>query len=511
MAANLRQRNFMDLPGIDQSFWQTERNIKYNIARLDVKSEQARDDGEIKKLAKEKAKYEIELSQLQKNLEQNNRYFQLKYDDAYHGSKELREHIGNDQALFSFYFTKESLHVFAFTQSSFKYARIDAAGRLQKEIEEWMNLLRASGDGRKFKGDVLGQQLYTHLIQPLKALVPDKNEWIIIPDGNLYLLPFESLPDGDNGRTLLETTTISYQFSSRFIVNPPQADKKAAPYRVLSFAPFVQSGFDYHQPGFDAMIQLPGSGEEIAKLPGSSFIDRQATKSLFLKEVSNYPIIHLATHAVGEIQNPAASFIAFYPEKKSPSEDCLYLEEIYGLNLDNCKLVIISACETGKGELVNNEGVISLGRAFAYAGCAGSINSLWKADDKATAAILKKFHEYLQRGYSKSKALQKAKLDYINSDALYKNPAYWSNLVLTGSIEPVLTERSSFEWMTSIVFLSGFISNGNDLSKKEKKKSTLFTNTTRQYDIGKRVGFLKDTPTLIRIIRITGSVGLFFG
>jgi CHAT domain-containing protein len=482
MAANLRQRDITGLPGIDKSFLQTERNIKYNIARLDVKSEKARDNEEIEKLAKEKGRYEIELSQLQKNLEQNSRYFQLKYDDAYHGTKELQEHIGNNQALLSFYMTKESLHVFAFTKSSFGYARIDSVAKLQRETEGWLSLLKASGDGRKFRGDSLGQLLYEHLVKPLQSLVPGKDEWIIIPDGNLYFLPFESLPAGNDGKTLLETTTISYQFSSRFIVNPPAADqKKNLSYNVLSFAPFVKKGADYHQPGVGFMNQLPASGEEIAELKGAQFTDSRATKSMFLKELNNYPVVHLATHAFADIQNPSASFIAFYPEKGSPAEDFLYLEEIYGLNLDASKLVIISACETGKGELVNNEGIISLGRAFAYAGCASSINSLWKADDKATSVILRKFHQYLQRGYTKSKALQQAKLDYINSDALYKSPAYWSNLILTGSIEPVYTAGSPYRWIIITVLICALLIGGMLVAvRRRKKKSTLFTNTGRQ-------------------------------
>jgi len=82
------------------------------------------------------------------------------------------------------------------------------------------------------------------------------------------------------------------------------------------------------------------------------------------------------------------------------------------------KLVIISACETGQGELVAKEGVISLSRAFAYAGCASTINSLWKADDQATAAILRRLYVYLREGETQARALQLAKLDYLRSDAI---------------------------------------------------------------------------------------------
>jgi CHAT domain-containing protein len=86
--------------------------------------------------------------------------------------------------------------------------------------------------------------------------------------------------------------------------------------------------------------------------------------------------------------------------------------------MDSTKLVIISACETGNGELVNNEGVIVFREhSYMQARAARSI-VFGKADDKSTSAILKQFHNYLREGYSKSKALQQAKLDYIRINTM---------------------------------------------------------------------------------------------
>lgn len=470
MTANLRQKSIASVTGIDQSLLQTERNIKFAIARLDIKSEKALNNASIQKLTAEKAVYEIQLSQLQKKMEQNNHFFQLKYDDDFHSIAELQKSITGSQVVFSFYFGKAALHVFAVTETTFQYAKIDSTASLHHETEEWIQLLRLAGDGRKFKNDALGQHLYTHLVKPLQSIAPGKEEWTIIPDGNLYLFPFESLPDGNTGKLLVETTTISYQFSTRFLMNAHTTDKSTdAVENILSFAPFIKQGAGYQQAGYDFIGQLPASGEEIAALKGSSYTNSRATKTNFLQQAGRYPIIHLATHAIGDAQNAAASFIAFYPEKESPAENCLYLEEIYGMNLDNCKLTIISACETGKGKVIDNEGVMSLGRAFAYAGCGATVNSLWKADDKATAFILEKFHVYLAKGDTKAKALQKAKLDYINSDALYTSPAYWSNLVLTGDIHPVYKKTHSAEWViaivTAFIITAAFVLPG----KKEKK------------------------------------------
>lgn len=493
--ANLEQRNVRHTPGIE-GLLQKERNIKYNIARLNVKSEEAGGTDEAKAMAEEKARYEIELSGLQKQLEKNDQYYRLKYDDASPGIGELQQQLGHRQALISFYSTAGppdtaasvhgtgtartagALHIFMLTRSSFSYARVDSLPALRRDVEDWLTALTTTGNGRKFKGDAIGTRLYDRLIKPIQAALPHQTEWIIIPDGFLYFLPFESLPAGTGSQTLLETTTISYQFSSRLLIDPvadgaadaspghsasPAAD---APLSVLAFAPFASHGASFAGQATNAISpgapdstrfsSLPASGEEIAGLPGLQYIDSGATRERFLKEINQYPIIHLATHAVSSVNNAANSFIAFYPRKKALAEDCLFLEELYGLDMNSTRLVVISACETGQGELVSNEGVISLARAFAYAGAASTVSSLWKADDQSTSFILRKFYAYLQKGYTKPKALQQAKLDYLASDAINKSPAYWSHLVLFGNSQPLYTKKYPWKWgiiiMLSVLF-----------------------------------------------------------
>jgi CHAT domain-containing protein len=469
VTANLKEKTFDNIPGIEKEFLQKERNIKYNIARLDVQSDQTKDNKLIESLASEKAKYEIELSRLQKNLEQNNHYYKLKYDNTFPSVKELQQHLEKKQALISFYTTEEAIHVFAVTQTSFAYTRIDSASMLQERVREWLKLLKSTENGRKFAGERTGNFLYDHLVKPIQEIVPGSDEWIIIPDGILYFLPFESLPAEKSLKTLLETTTISYQFSSRFIINKDMPGKdRDESYKVLSFAPFVRKGINDDQHGSVLMSVLPASGEEIADVKGIHYVGSEATKQNFLQNINKYPVVHLATHAVSDINNTAASFIAFYPEKKSRAEDYLFLEELYGLNMDNTKLVIISACETGGGELVNNEGVISLARAFIYAGCSSTVNSLWKADDKSTSAILKQFHIYLEKGFTKSKALQQAKLDYIRSNTLYKSPAYWSHLILIGDDEPVCIKKTYYK--VTLLALFSFSSVFIFLVKRKKSR-----------------------------------------
>ena len=442
IATNLRERSLNRLQDGD-SLQKQEEDIKYNIARLNVKLEQGSGTDGIGKITQEKAQYEIRLAQLQTRMERNGNYYRLKYEDTIPGVRELQAHLASDQALISCYLGADALHVFLLTGSAFTYTRIDSLAALQRSVAGWLEGLRTVENGRKFKGGPLGATLSRLLVRPIQALIPDKDEWIIVPDGFLYFLPFESLPAGPDEEPLLTTTTISYQFASRLILPPIGAAKDAPEAGVLAFAPFTGHGF--LSTGGYRFPPLPASREEIAGLPGSRYSGPQATKRVFLSALNRYPVVHLATHAISAADNAAGSFVAFYPATGSPIDDCLFLEELYGLDMSRTKLVVISACETGQGELVSNEGVISLARAFAYAGCGSSISSLWKADDQATSFILQRFYTYLEKGYKKSKALRQAKLDYLASGTVNKSPAFWSHLVLIGDASPVY-QRSISDW-----------------------------------------------------------------
>jgi CHAT domain-containing protein len=450
MYAGVKEKAIQKLPGIDPTLIQQERNIKYNLARLGIKSDQTQDSAALEAIAKERADLEITLSQVQNKIEQNSSYYKLKYSETYPRIELLRQHITGQQAIISFYTTADKLHVFVVTKSSFRYAGIDSFPTLQQTISNWLTALKTTESGRKFKGEKWAPQLYSQLVKPLQTLAGDKPEWIIIPHNVLYYLPFESLPAvADGTQTLLETTEISYQFSSRFILAVPYKQPPAS-YSVLAFAPFIQQSMSFPNHEFTFMNQLAASGREIAGLPGKYFTDSQATKQQFLNNLNHYPVVHLATHAFADTGNSSASFIAFYPRTHIPAEDALYLQELYSLNMDATRLVIISACETGNGQLVSSEGVLSLARGFAYAGCGSIVNSLWKADDESTATILHQFHVYLEKGYTTSKALRQAKLDYLNSDALHKTPDYWAHLILIGNTQPVIAVPTPHTWLLVI-------------------------------------------------------------
>ena len=442
VSASLDEMASQKMPGIDQQMLKKQKDIKYKIGRLQVMNDPEQRGSANQDMAEQKADYEIELSFIQKSMEINSAYYKMKFEDACPSVEELQGGLTAHQAIVSLYVSKAGLHVFIVTASSFRCLLIDSVAALTEQVGRWIGILNNTGQGHRWGDKALESALYSRLVKPLLSALKGKDEWTIIPDGLFYLLPFESLPADEDGHPLIENITVSYQLSAKFLSAPfRNGAEKLNNYSVLSFAPFSAKGEWVDAHALRYVDRLPASGKEIAGLPGRQFLDREATKERFLQELNHYPVVHLATHALPDPRNNQSSLICFYPRGKGAEEDNLFLPEIYGLNMDSTGLVILSACESGKGAIVDNEGMMSLSRAFLYAGCASTINSLWKADDRSTEIILRQFHVLLEQGYSKSAALRLAKLNYIHSNTIYHTPDFWAHLILIGNTDAIIKEK----------------------------------------------------------------------
>jgi CHAT domain-containing protein len=451
MNSQLRESNFLRSDRSGEDLAGRERNIKFNIARLNSKADEELDDQSLQKINGEKSAYETQLVNIRRKMEGDKRFYKLKYSDDFPSVEHLKEAIGANQALISFCNLPGRIEVFVLTKTSLQQVEIGSGEKIRGDIHSWIQNLQNTESGRHKNNLELKESIYEQLMKPIIGLAGEKEEWIIIPDGLFFLLPIESLPADNEGTLILEKHAISYEFSARFLIeNKGQTYGQPLQEPVLSFAPFSQRASDGKTEGMGWLEKLPYSRDEISELTGKRFEDRQATKKEFINNLNQYPIVHLATHAITDLENPSASYIAFFPITGIRSEDFLFLDEIYSLRLDSCQMMVISACETGRGELVKNEGVMSFARAFLYAGCPSTINTLWKADDHSTAEIFKSFYGYLKAGNSKSKALQKAKLDFIRNNPIKRDPAYWSHIVLTGDPCSLYIRKQTPIWLAFV-------------------------------------------------------------
>jgi CHAT domain-containing protein/tetratricopeptide (TPR) repeat protein len=168
-----------------------------------------------------------------------------------------------------------------------------------------------------------------------------------------------------------------------------------------------------------------------ARLGALDFRASRATSTS--DELSQYRIVHFATHGLLNSQQPKLSglVLSLVDERGQPQDGFLQLHEIFNLRLP-AELVVLSACQTGLGKEIRGEGLVGLTRGFMYAGAARVAASLWKVDDAATAELMKRFYRrMLQDGERPAAALRAAQVEMWKSPQ-WKLPYYWGAFVLQG-------------------------------------------------------------------------------
>ena len=152
ITANLEEKAFTGLAGTQQQLQQQVNDCKFNIARLNIKSETVTDSIELADITRQRESKEVELSRLEQSLEQDGGYYQLKYGDASPGIHDLQQQLENGQALISLYAADSALHVFVVTRKGFDYRRIDKLTGLEADVTSWLQALKSTGNGPRFKG-----------------------------------------------------------------------------------------------------------------------------------------------------------------------------------------------------------------------------------------------------------------------------------------------------------------------------------------------------------------------
>jgi CHAT domain-containing protein len=345
------------------------------------------------------------------------------------------------------------------------------------------------------------QQVYQILIEPLKPYLGSSQHLLLSPDGNLNLIPFAALQDS-TGQYLLEQYQLTALSSGRDLVTYQRTYEAAQPpvivanpsYNASSDATAPQlvttaltRGITLARPGTGTPTpqlkesslgelqalgipfpwdDLPGTKREVEliapKLPLSLTLTEEKATERAVKTVQSPSILHFATHGFflpsgSKDQNPlvrSGLILAganLQDVRQNQGEDgVLTALEVSGLDLRGTSLVVMSACDTGKGEVQNGEGVYGLRRAFTLAGAASQLFSLWPVNDWATQALLTRYYDYILEGRGRSDAWRQTQLDMLrgNLDGAIDpqgrqtitdtaHPNYWAAFVPSGNWEPM--------------------------------------------------------------------------
>jgi CHAT domain-containing protein len=296
----------------------------------------------------------------------------------------------------------------------------------------------------------VAQQTYQALCAPAMALFPNARRLLIVPDGPLFSVPFEALVN-QNQHFLAEEHSISYHWSGALWrqsrLNPGASEGNT---EYGGFAP------EYNSPAVLAAVM----GPEVTDLPearvavsnagkiweGQVWQGPEVSKSLFQQEAGKFGVLHLAMHGVLDSAQRTRTGLLF-PGQNGDVE-LLNALEISQMDLA-AKVAVLSACHTAGGKVHRGEGVMSLSRSFALAGCPAVVANLWAVPSEETNAIAERFMALLHKGKAKDAALRQAKQEYLaTAMKARKHPYFWAGQVLVGNEAPV---QKSMGWLLTLL------------------------------------------------------------
>ncbi|MBP0015871.1 MAG: CHAT domain-containing protein [Roseofilum sp. SBFL] len=287
----------------------------------------------------------------------------------------------------------------------------------------------------------LGQQLYEWLVQPIAE---DLNQagieaLVYSPDGQLRHLPFSALYDGQNW--LIQQFEINYITATSLQNFAPQTHRER---KILAGA-FTQG--NYHVQVGDRQFDfsgLPFAQKEVQNLiqrfpDHTTLWNQDFNRDATLPELQEHQIVHLATHAAFVQGEPEESFILL------GNGDRITLRDIEHWNLSDVDLIVLSACQTGIGEILGNgEEILGLGYQVQKAGAKAAIATLWHVDDRGTQVLMDQFYQSLDTDpdITLAQAIRQAQLSFINAQlpqtdnldpTSFQHPYYWAPFILIGN------------------------------------------------------------------------------
>lgn len=390
-------------------------------------------------------------------------YQQLKYERNYEtveAVQQKRLHPG--QTLLEYFTGDSSIFIFVVQPNHYEIVEV----KRDFPLEDWVHEMR-SGITDWYAGKMqnmdyqasvqlyasAAHQLYTKLVAPVAALLTPGAPVMVVPHGVLINVPFEALltqmPTRPDDLTRydywLMEHNISYCYSASLLAEMQDRTHAHPPTGLfLGVAPAYNSSMsaatfgsnrqrfrplDYNQPEVDTIRKMIG-GEVLA--------GTDATKKRFVDTALYFRILHLALHGEANDRFGNYSYLAFYEKQDTDAAHvCLFASEVYNLRL-YADLVVLSACQSGQGELQQGEGIIGLTRAFAFAGAKSIVHSIWSIEDNKTMILMTAFYQNLKAGQAKDTALANAKRSFIlDGGDGREHPVFWAGFIGVGDMQAI--------------------------------------------------------------------------
>ncbi len=450
--------------GIDPQLLELERNIQQQITQLD----QRRLDNPAEPNSQREA-LQIRYRNLQEQIRTASpRYAALQYPQPLTLEQIQQQLLDEDTLILSYFLGDRQSYLWLIGKNGSTAHVLPNQGRISALVNQ--RALPALTNPRASRSSVIEDitPLANQLLGPVADQLGNKR-LVVIGDGALLYLPFGALPDPRvNGyQPLLVNNEVVFlpSASTLKILRDEARDRPRAPKEIAVLADPVFSPNDERVRGTTRngestgppirpvaqrlgraalngeWERLPGTrreAENILKLFESgqslALLDFQASReNISSNQMSQYRFIHWATHGFVNTRSPELSglVLSLVDQNQRQRDGYLLLGDIFNLSF-NADLVVLSACQTGLGEVVQGEGLVGLTRGLMYAGTSRVITSLWEVDDDATANLMSRLYEkMLQQNLPPAAALRAAQLEVLQQRS-WVAPYYWAAFTLQG-------------------------------------------------------------------------------
>jgi CHAT domain-containing protein len=400
-------------------------------------------------------------------------YYQTKYRFESLAFSPIQQKMADQEAIIEYFMGEQQQYWFYLDKKKIEMGLLDKSYDFKKAIKNFRNSIfnpflnkTAAIDSLNKEYIRLGRELYQQLLAPAST---DKRKLRIIPDGILGNLPFDallndSLPLNQIGKYknypfLLKQYQLCYSYSLSFLEERKEQQQKAKLQELLAFAPIFRAKKPLYLGETKVTLRpiltnVATTEQLLATYKGKAYLKEAAQKDIFLKEATQYAFLHLASHAQINDENAHFSFISFEQSEESIRQsEFLFVHDLYNIPL-KAEMVVLSACETALGELQEGEGIISLARAFAYAGAQSIITTLWQVSDQRSSELIQEFYHFLGQNLTKDAALWQAKKAFIDAD-FNAHPYNWAGFIPIGNMTAVqMKKRTTIPYLyLGIAFL----------------------------------------------------------
>jgi CHAT domain-containing protein/Tfp pilus assembly protein PilF len=345
-------------------------------------------------------------------------------------ARQIARHAGGT-ILFYWLGPKQSC-LWAVTADEIRLFQLPPAPEIDAAVQSYRKVLLGPRDALQ-TANVEGTRLFDILVAPAKQAIAPNSRVVIIPDGSLNNLNFETLLVSEPRlHYWIEDVTVVNASSLRLLAASNNSSRAKAG-KLLLIGDAVASDPEYGQLP-EAALEINNIESHFAPAQRQVYTRVEATAPAYLgSSPEQFAYIHFVAHGTASRLSPLDSAVIL--SKASTEEDSfkLYARDIIRHPL-HAELVTISTCYGAGARAYTGEGLVGLSWAFLRAGAHNVIGALWEVSDASTPRLMDQLYDELKKGRSPEAALRSAKLSLLHSDGVFRKPFYWAPFQLyTGS------------------------------------------------------------------------------